>query len=105
MSRHGARREFLGGLISGLRVVWPILSGLVGSIVTLGLIVGAVEGWSIPESIYFSFISGLTIGYGDLVPTAPVPCRDSHPLARVSVVPGRRPRSSRVHGRTRPSPR
>jgi uncharacterized membrane protein len=68
MSRHSARRQFLGGLISGIRVVWPILSGLVASIVLLGLIVGALEGWSAPESIYFAFISGLTIGYGDLAP-------------------------------------
>lgn len=71
MSRHGARHQFLRGLVSGLRVVWPVLSGLVASIVGLGLIVGALEGWSAPESIYFSFISGLTIGYGDLAPKAP----------------------------------
>ena len=70
MSRHGARHQFLQGLVSGLRVVWPVLSGLVASIVGLGLIVGALEGWSAPESIYFSFISGLTIGYGDLAPKA-----------------------------------
>ena len=72
MSRHGARHRFLQGLVSGLRVVWPVLSGLVASIVGLGLIVGALEGWSAPESIYFSFISGLTIGYGGLAPKAPV---------------------------------
>ena len=27
-----------------------------------------VEGWSVQESIYFSFVSGLTIGYGDFAP-------------------------------------
>jgi ion channel len=36
--------------------------------VALGLIVGMIEGWSIHESIYFAFVSGLTIGYGDLAP-------------------------------------
>ena len=25
-------------------------------------------GWSVQESIYFAFVSGLTIGYGDLAP-------------------------------------
>ena len=33
-----------------------------------GLVVGLIEGWSIHESIYFAFVSGLTIGYGDLAP-------------------------------------
>ena len=56
------------GLLFGLRVVWPILSVLLGLIVALGLVVGLREGWSVQQSIYFSFISGLTIGYGDLAP-------------------------------------
>ena len=62
------RRTFLVGLIVGLRVVWPILSGLLLLIVGLGLVVGRVEGWTITDSIYFAFVSGLTIGYGDLAP-------------------------------------
>jgi ion channel len=62
------RRKFAAGLLTGLRVVWPILSALLGAIVTLGLVIGLLEGWSVPESIYFAFVSGLTIGYGDLAP-------------------------------------
>lgn len=62
------RRNFAAGLLSGLRVVWPILSVLLGAIVALGLAVGVLEGWSVQESIYFAFVSGLTIGYGDLAP-------------------------------------
>jgi hypothetical protein len=64
------RRNFVAGLVTGLRVVWPIISGLLGLIVALGFVVGVFEGWSIQESIYFAFVSGLTIGYGDLAPTA-----------------------------------
>ena len=64
----GMRRAFLGGLRDGLAIVWPILSGLLGLMVAFGLVVGAAEGWSIPSSLYFAFVSGLTIGYGDLVP-------------------------------------
>ena len=62
------RRHFLGGLVAGLRVVWPILSVLLILIAGLGLIVGIREGWSIQESEYFSFVTGLTIGYGDFAP-------------------------------------
>ncbi|MFL5369891.1 MAG: potassium channel family protein [Myxococcales bacterium] len=64
------RRRFFGGLFDGLRVVWPILSALVVLIVVLGLIVGLIERWSVQESIYFAFVSGLTIGYGDLAPAS-----------------------------------
>jgi hypothetical protein len=62
------RRRFLAGLFKGLRVVWPILSGLLVLIIALGVSAGLVEGWSVQESIYFSFVSGLTIGYGDFAP-------------------------------------
>jgi hypothetical protein len=62
------RREFAGGLLFGLRVVWPVLSALLAMIVVLGLVAGLIEGWSVSDSIYFAFISGLTIGYGDLAP-------------------------------------
>jgi Na+-transporting NADH:ubiquinone oxidoreductase subunit NqrD len=64
------RREFATGLWTGLLVVWPILSVLLGLIVALGLVIGVIEGWSVHESIYFAFVSGLTIGYGDLAPKA-----------------------------------
>jgi hypothetical protein len=31
-------------------------------------ITGFVEGWSLGDAVYFTFITGRTIGYGDLVP-------------------------------------
>jgi len=68
MDARTLRRSFVAGLIGGLRVVWPILSVLLGLIVGLGVLVGVIEGWSMHESIYFAFVSGLTIGYGDLAP-------------------------------------
>ncbi len=68
MDPRALRRSFMTGLVTGLRVVWPILSVLLGLIVALGLVVGLLEGWSVAESIYFSFVTGLTIGYGDLAP-------------------------------------
>jgi Na+-transporting NADH:ubiquinone oxidoreductase subunit NqrD len=68
MDPRALRRSFAAGLLTGLRVVWPILSVLLGLIVALGLVIGWIEGWSVHESIYFAFVSGLTIGYGDLAP-------------------------------------
>jgi Na+-translocating ferredoxin:NAD+ oxidoreductase RnfE subunit len=68
MDSRTLRRHFVAGLRTGLRVVWPILSALLGLIVVLGFVVGRLEGWSLQESIYFAFVSGLTIGYGDLAP-------------------------------------
>jgi len=68
LDQHVLRRRFVAALFQGLRVVWPILSGLLVLIVALGLAAGLVEGWSVQESVYFSFVSGLTIGYGDFAP-------------------------------------
>ena len=49
-------------------MVWPILSGLIVTQLVLGLLVGRLEGWPISDATYFTFVTGLTIGYGDLVP-------------------------------------
>ena len=68
MDANRMRRNFATGLLAGLRVVWPILSALIVLMMALGLVVGLREGWSIQESMYFAFVSGLTIGYGDLSP-------------------------------------
>ncbi len=74
MDSRTMRRNFLAGLFVGLRVIWPILSLLLLLIVALGLLIGRMEGWTIMESVYFAFVSGLTIGYGDLAPKT-VPTR------------------------------
>ena len=62
------RRQFLLHLLDGLKLVWPIIAALVGMMVAMGCIVAVIEDWSIFEGIYFAFVSGLTIGYGDLAP-------------------------------------
>ena len=69
MDSRTLRRNFVAGLLTGLRVVWPILSLLIGLIISLGvMMIGLFEGWSMHEAIYFAFVTSLTIGYGDLVP-------------------------------------
>ena len=68
MGSRKMRRDFAAGLLAGLGVVWPVLSALLVIIVTLGVVIGLIEGWSLQKSVYFAFVSGLTIGYGDLAP-------------------------------------
>jgi hypothetical protein len=68
MDSRTMRRQFLADLWAGLRVVGPILTALLTIMVGLGVVVGVIEDWPLRDSLYFTFVSGLTIGYGDLVP-------------------------------------
>jgi Ion channel len=62
------RRRFFMGLGHAIHVAWPILSTILAIQVVLGLLIGFVEGWSVGDTVYFTFVTGLTIGYGDIVP-------------------------------------
>ena len=61
------RRRFLVTLGHAIHVTWPVLSVLLAIQLALGLLTGFLEGWPLGDAIYFTFITGLTIGYGDLV--------------------------------------
>lgn len=65
--RH-TRRRFLKALLHHIRIVSPILSGIVAVMVTCGLLIGRIEGWPVGDALYFTFVTGLTIGYGDFTP-------------------------------------
>ena len=62
------RRRFFHELWRGLTIVWPALSGLLVLMALIGLLVARVEGWPLGDGLYFAFVTGLTVGYGDLVP-------------------------------------
>src|SRR5438876_7713268 len=62
------RRRFFVALGHAIHVTWPVLSAILAMQVALGLLIGFVEGWSVGDAVYFTFVTGLTIGYGDVVP-------------------------------------
>ena len=62
------RRRFFVALGHAIHVTWPVLSAILAIQLAMGLLTGFVEGWSLGDAVYFTFITGLTIGYGELVP-------------------------------------
>ena len=72
------RRIFFVELFRLFHVVWPMLSGVLFAMVGPGLLIGYIEKWRLDDALYFTFVTGLTIGYGDLTPR--------HVMSRVLVV-------------------
>jgi hypothetical protein len=65
-------KRFLLALGHNLRIVWAVLSGILVWQLVLGLLVTWLERWPVGDGLYFTFVTGLTIGYGDLVPRQPL---------------------------------
>jgi hypothetical protein len=65
-------RRFLRAVGHSLSVVWPVLCVLLAWQLALGFLITWLERWSLGDGIYFTFVTGLTIGYGDLVPRQPL---------------------------------
>ena len=66
--RRQIRRAFFVALFHQLQIISPILWGIILVMVVIGLLIGHIEGWKVRDALYFTFVTGLTIGYGDLTP-------------------------------------
>ncbi|NDL58036.1 potassium channel family protein [Phytoactinopolyspora mesophila] len=64
--------------IAAVRISWRdrafrgVTVTLVTLLVSATIFYTLVEGWSVLDSAYFSVVTGLTIGYGDLTPEQPI---------------------------------
>lgn len=52
----------------GIQFVSPVLIVLLCGIILFGHFVGRLEGWSRIDTLYYSFITATTVGYGDFPP-------------------------------------
>jgi len=61
--------SFIQLFFSLLYLTLPLLLAFLSVIIVLGQCVGRIEQWSVFNALYWSFITALTIGYGDIKPT------------------------------------
>tara|TARA_R110002073_G_scaffold176198_2_gene333938 strand:+ start:131 stop:484 length:354 start_codon:yes stop_codon:yes gene_type:complete len=59
---------FIKVFFSVMALISPILLVLCSIFVVAGLIAGRREGWNTFDTIYWTFITAFTVGYGDIRP-------------------------------------
>ena len=62
--------DFTRAFLVLLRSFYPIWGGIAILISFMGILIGQLEeDLSVGEALYFAWVTGTTVGYGDLVPT------------------------------------
>ena len=62
--------DFSKALLVLLRHSFPIWGGISLLIILGGILLAELEDLSLGAGLYFAFVTGTTVGYGDLVPTS-----------------------------------
>ena len=63
--------RFSHHFFQALSRVWSILAGLIAWLVIGAVAIAYFENISFADALYFTFVTGLTIGYGDISPVTP----------------------------------
>lgn len=61
-------KNFIVNFLRCLAHCWSIMLILVIMVLIGAIVISKSEGIDIGNSIYFAFITGLTVGYGDITP-------------------------------------